>query len=85
MGDIGLLGTKVQGADGYHVFIGGGFGKNQAVGRQVFSGVSATEIPRTLETMLRVYLKKRDGRETFQQFTVRHDLNALQVMFTNGE
>jgi ferredoxin-nitrite reductase len=85
MGDIGLLGTKVQGADGYHVFVGGGFGKNQAVGRQVFSGVGATEIPRTLETMLRVYLKKRDGRETFQQFTVRHDLNALQVMFTNGE
>jgi ferredoxin-nitrite reductase len=85
MGDIGLLGTKVQGVDGYHVFVGGGFGKNQAVGRQVFSGVSATEIPRTLETMLRVYLKKRESRESFQQFSLRHDLNALQVMFTNGE
>lgn len=85
MGDIGLLGTKVQGADGYHVFIGGGFGKNQAVGRQVFSGVSATEIPQTLEKMLRVYLKKRDGRESFQQFTVRHDLNTLQAFFSNDE
>ncbi|MDD5140918.1 MAG: NirA family protein [Verrucomicrobiales bacterium] len=85
MGDIGLLGTKVRGTDGYHVFVGGGFGKNQAVGRQVFSGVSATEIPQTLETMLRVFLKKREGHETFQQFTTRHDLNALQVMFTNGE
>jgi len=85
MGDIGCLGTKVRGEDGYHVFVGGGFGKNQAVGRQVFSGVSATELPLTLEKMLRVYLKKRDGRETFQQFTTRHDLNALQVLFTNGE
>ncbi|HEY5345383.1 MAG TPA: NirA family protein [Verrucomicrobiae bacterium] len=85
MGDIGLLGTKVGGEDGYHVLVGGGFGKNQAVGRQVFSGVSATEIPLTLEKMLRVYLKKRDGRETFQQFTTRHDLNMLQVLFTNGE
>jgi ferredoxin-nitrite reductase len=85
MGDIGCLGTKVRGVDGYHVFVGGGFGKYQAVGRQVFSGVSATELPLTLETMLRVYLNKREGRETFQQFTTRHDLNALQVMFTNGE
>lgn len=85
MGDIGLLGTKVQGVDGYHVFVGGGFGKHQAVGRQIFTGVTATEIPTTLENMLRVYLKKRDGHETFQQFTIRHDLNALQVMFTNGE
>ncbi len=85
MGDIGCLGTKVRGEDGYHVFVGGGFGKNRAVGRQVFSGVSATELPATLEKMLRVFLKRREGRETFQQFTTRHDLNALQVMFTNGE
>jgi ferredoxin-nitrite reductase len=85
MGDIGCLGTKVRGEDAYHVFVGGGFGKNQAVGRQVFAGVSVNELPPTLEKILRVYLKKREGRETFQQFTVRHDLNALQVMFTNGE
>ncbi len=85
MGDIGCLGTKVRGEDGYHVFVGGGFGKNQAVGRQVFSGVRAASLPETLEKMLRVYLKQREGRETFQQFTTRHDLNALQVMFTNDE
>ena len=52
MGDIGLLGTKVGGEDGYHVFIGGGFGKNQAVGRQIFSGVTANELPATIEKML---------------------------------
>jgi len=85
MGDIGCLGTKVRGEDGYHVFVGGGFGKNQAVGRQVFSGVSANELPLTLERMLRAYLKNRMGKETFQQFTTRHDLNALQVVFTKDE
>ena len=85
MGDIGLLGTKVRGEDGYHVFVGGGFGKNQAVGRQLFSGVSATEISLTLEKMLGVYLKKREGRESFQQFTTRHDLNTLQAVFSNDE
>jgi len=82
MGDIGLLGTKVRGEDGYHVFLGGGFGGHQAVGRQIFSGVSVGELPRTIETILRTYLKHRAGRESFQQFSTRHDLNTLQTLFT---
>jgi ferredoxin-nitrite reductase len=82
MGDIGLLGTKVGGEDGYHVFIGGGFGKNQSVGRQIFSGVSLGELPGMIEKLLRVYLKHRAGRESFQQFSMRHDLNALQSWFS---
>jgi len=81
MGDIGCLGTKVRGADGYHVFVGGGFGRNQAVGRQIFSGVSANELPLTLEKILRAYLKHRQGKETFQQFTTRHEVGKLQEMF----
>ncbi|HMP84320.1 MAG TPA: NirA family protein [Verrucomicrobiota bacterium] len=85
MGDIGLLATKVKGEEAYHVFVGGGFAGNQAVGRQVFTGVSITELPSMLEKMLRTYLKHRQGKETFQQFTTRHDLNALQTMFSNNE
>jgi len=81
MGDIGCLGTKVRGEDGYHVFVGGGFGKNQAVGRQIFAGVNANELPATLEKVLRVYLKNRQGKETFQQFTTRHEVGRLQEMF----
>ena len=83
MGDIGLLGTKVRGEDGYHVFVGGGFGKNQAVGRQLLAGVSATEISATVEKILRVYLRHRAGKESFLQFSTRHDLNTLQTLFTN--
>jgi ferredoxin-nitrite reductase len=83
MGDIGLLGTKVRGEDGYHVFVGGGFGKNQAIGRQIFSGVTATEISTTIEKMLRMYLRNRAGKESFLQFSTRHDLNALQTFFSN--
>ena len=85
MGDIGCLGTKAKVAgesvDGYHVFVGGGFGAHQAVGRQVFTGVTCKELPRTLEKMLKAYLKYRQGRETFQQFTARHELGKLQEMF----
>ena len=81
MGDIGLLGTKVRGADGYHVFVGGGFGKHQAVGRQIFSGVSAVELPATIEKILRAFQKNRAGKETFQQFSTRHEVGKLQEMF----
>jgi ferredoxin-nitrite reductase len=86
MGDIGCLGTKARLAgeslDAYHIFVGGGFGKHQEVGRQVFSGVIASELPKTLERILRVYLDRRQGRESFQEFTKRHDLRQLQELFS---
>lgn len=81
MGDIGCLGTKAGGEDAYHVFVGGGFGNHQAVGRQVFAGVKAKELPNVLETMLRSYLKHREGNETFKSFTSRHDVKHLQEFF----
>ncbi|MBI3870139.1 MAG: NirA family protein [Verrucomicrobia bacterium] len=85
MGDIGLLGTKVKGEDGYHVFIGGGFGANQAVGRQIFTGLTVEGLKTTLESMLKSYLRHREPNEPFQKFTARHDLNTLQAFFTNDE
>ena len=85
MGDIGLLGTKVKGEDGYHVFIGGGFGANQSVGRQVFTGLTFEDLKPTLEKMLKAYLRHRTPGEAFQKFTARHDLNTLQRFFTNDE
>jgi len=89
MGDIGLLGTKVKRSgetlDGYHVFLGGGFGKYQAVGRQVFHAIPHDELPPLLEKVLRGYLRHREAGESFQAFTLRHDLNTLQAIFTNEE
>jgi ferredoxin-nitrite reductase len=86
MGDIGCLGTKTkingESQDAYHLFVGGGFAKNQAVGRQVFSGVTALELPGVIEKMLRTYLKHRTGKaETFQQFATRHEVGKLQELF----
>lgn len=85
MGDIGLLGAKVkvggESVDGYHVFVGGGFGKYQAVGRQVYNGVAAEELPRTIERMLKAYLRHRAGKETFLQFSTRHEVGRLQELF----
>jgi ferredoxin-nitrite reductase len=83
MGDIGLLGTKSSdGLEAYHICLGGGFGKNQAVGRQVFQGMPFEEVKPTIEKILRLYLKNRQEKESFQAFTARHDLNALQTLFS---
>jgi ferredoxin-nitrite reductase len=85
MGDIGLLATKVRGGEAYHVFVGGGFGAHQAVGRQVFNGIPFGELSLTLERMLKGYLRRREPAESFQQFSGRHDLNTLQAIFSNDE
>lgn len=85
MGDIGLLGTKVRGEDGYHVFVGGGFGANQAVGRQVFAGITEGDLKPLLEKILKGYLRRREPGESFRKFSARHDLNTLQAIFTNEE
>ena len=89
MGDIGLLGTKVKDGsikvDGYHIFVGGGFGDNQAVGRQVFTGIPYDSVPLLVETILRGYLRHRLENESFKGFTNRHDVNTLQAIFSNEE
>ena len=71
--------------DGYHIFVGGGFGANQAVGRQVFNAISFESLPPLVEKMLRGYLRHRTDGESFQAFTARHDLNTLQAIFSNEE
>jgi len=89
VGDVGLLGAKVKVAgetlEGYHVFVGGGFGGNQAAGRQVFQGISFEQLKPTLERILKGYLRHRQAGESFQKFTQRHDLNTLQAIFSNDE
>ena len=86
MGDIGLLATKVnlrgESVEGYHVLVGGGFGPRQELGRQLFQGLTYQQVRQTMDTMLTVYRQQRRDDETFQSFTNRHDVNALQVMFS---
>jgi ferredoxin-nitrite reductase len=86
MGDIGLLGTKVksESGEGYHITVGGGFGENRKIGRQIFSGVSFEALGETLEAMLKGYLKSRDGEESFHSYCNRHTIGELQVAFSES-
>jgi ferredoxin-nitrite reductase len=85
--EIGLLACKVQAnedddpVEGYHILVGGGFGPNAALGRELFRDVTAEATPRTVERILKAYLTHRASRdETFLAFTRRHEIDALKSM-----
>jgi ferredoxin-nitrite reductase len=86
IGDIGLQGVKVATAggsgEGYHVVLGGGSGAESGIGRQVFTGIPASEIPPLVERILRTYADRRNPGESFVEFTRRHDLKSLQELFS---
>lgn len=87
MGDIGLLGTKAKGesGEGYHITVGGGFGENRKVGRQIFSAVPFESLGETLEAMLKAYLAHRtNADESFHAFCNRHTVGQLQEVFSNA-
>jgi ferredoxin-nitrite reductase len=87
MGDIGLLGAKVKtgpSGEGYHICVGGGFGENRAIGRQIFTGVPVESLGPTLEAMLKSFLARRANDESFHDFCRRHSVGELQEMFSNG-
>lgn len=90
IGDIGLLGTKVAVDDdmieGYHLYIGGGYGADRDIGREMYRDVLATDAPRVIERMLRGYLAaRRDPRESFRDFVQRFTTEQLTDLFTSPE
>ena len=87
IGDIGLIAARVaineegDTVDGYHVLVGGGFGPDAALARDIYRDVKAEDAPRTVERILKGYLAHRDGDETFLAFSKRHETEALKAMF----
>jgi ferredoxin-nitrite reductase len=88
IGDIGLLATKLPGADdrdieGYHVFAGGGFGSERELAREIARDVPAEAVPQVLERLLGSYLQQRESpAEPFQSFARRHSAESLRGMIS---
>ena len=86
IGDIGLLACKVEEGEEqiecYHVYVGGGFGPDAALGREIYRDVKAKDAPRVIESMLKGYLAHRAAREeTFLAFSRRHEVDQLKTLF----
>jgi ferredoxin-nitrite reductase len=87
VGDIGLLGARVQVSEdgdtveGYHIHVGGGFGPDAAIAPEIFHDIKAEDAPALIERMLKTYLAHRASpQEGFLAFTKRHDIEALRSL-----
>jgi ferredoxin-nitrite reductase len=85
--DIGLIAAKVpvgesdDTVEGYHLFAGGGFGPQADIGQEVYHDLKAEDAPKTVEKLLKAYLKGRSSAdETFLAFARRHDGETLRKL-----
>ena len=83
IGDIGLLGAKVDAGDdtveGYAIYVGGGAGAEQNLGREIYPALPVAEVQLRVEGLLRAYLDhRRSDVETFQGFSGRWSVEELR-------
>ena len=83
IGDIGLLGCKVEQGDdmveGYHVHLGGGWGQRQGIARLLFEFVAFEDVSPLIAAIVRGYLDNREPDESFVQFSMRHSDDELRA------
>ena len=84
IGDIGLLGTKIDTpngpVEGYHVYIGGGCDQDRGLAREFAKNIPFEELGPLLEGLLRAYQTRLASGEDFLGFARRHDIAELLSM-----
>jgi len=87
IGDIGLIGAKVainddgDQVEGYSIFVGGGYGENAKIGRELWPGVKSEDCLDKVLNLLRAYQQHRtDASESFQAFANRQDPDELKAL-----
>jgi ferredoxin-nitrite reductase len=78
IGDIGLLGTKVSGEEGYQVFLGGGSDQDQGLARELIAATPYSQLPSLMERLFGAYTERRNPSETFLDFSRRHNIAELK-------
>jgi ferredoxin-nitrite reductase len=85
IGDIGLLGTKVGGEEGYQVVIGGGSDQDQGIARELIPSIRFNELSPVMERLFHAYTMQREPEESFLSFTRRHSIDQLKEFCVNQE
>ncbi|WP_424631713.1 NirA family protein [Bradyrhizobium sp. SYSU BS000235] len=92
IGDIGLIGARVpvnddgDTVDGYHILVGGGYGTDAAIARELYQNVKADEAPQVVEQILKTFIANRSSeQETFVAFTRRYEIDALKRLMAHEE
>lgn len=84
IGDIGFMGASVNVDDdmveGYHMYVGGGYGESQGIARDLFQSVIATDAPMIVEQLVTAYMQNRTNQdESFAAFCNRHEIDELKA------
>jgi ferredoxin-nitrite reductase len=78
VGDVGLMGVKVGGEEGYQLVLGGGSDQDQGLARELIPAIKFTELQPVLNNLFRVYTECASAKESFLDFTRRHETSALK-------
>ncbi|MFZ0301434.1 MAG: NirA family protein [Terracidiphilus sp.] len=78
IGDIGLLGTKIGGEEGYQVVVGGGCDQDKGLARELISAIPFRELPLVMGRLFSAYTERRHGDESFLEFSRRHNIDELK-------
>jgi ferredoxin-nitrite reductase len=78
IGDIGLLGAKVEGEEGYQVVVGGGSDEDQGLARELIPAIKFADLPPVMERLFDTYMRLRAPDESFLSFSRRHDIASLK-------
>ena len=82
IGDIGLMGVKVEGGEGYQVNLGGGADGDQGIARELFAAMKYTDVEPTLHRLFTSFDQSRASDESFLAFSRRHSVEELRAMCT---
>ena len=85
VGDVGLMGIKVGGEEGYQVLLGGGADHEQGLGRELFPALTYVEVQGRLVALFEEYTAQRQYGEAFLAFARRHSVEELRAMCNSGE
>lgn len=78
IGDVGLLGVKVGGEEGYQVVIGGGSDQDQGLARELIPSIRFSDLSPVMERLFHAYTLQRGPEESFLRFARRHSIAQLK-------
>lgn len=92
IGDIGMIACKVpvpdsdDTVDGFHIHIGGGFGPDAGIARELYQNIKVEDCPPVVLRILKTYAANRaNDDETFVAFARRTDMDAFKALVAAEE
>ena len=79
IGDIGMMGVKLDGEEGYQVSLGGGSDTDQGLARELIPAIKFVDLPPVMDRLFAAYTSQRNADETFLSFTRRHEVDELKA------